>query len=122
MHGRPKIHGGRRLVALGAAVGIALGAVSGGSAFAGAAKTIKVGDNYFVKPGGATITVRRGTTVTWRWAGSSTHNVTVRKGPARFASRTQTRGSFSRRLTQRGTYSLICTIHGSAVSMKLRVT
>src|SRR3954447_18607035 len=99
MDGRPKVPGGRRLVALGAAVGVALGAVSGGSALAGGGKTLKVGDDYFVKPGGATVTVKRGTTVTWRWAGSSAHNVTVRKGPARFASRTQTRGSFSRRLT-----------------------
>jgi plastocyanin len=110
-----------RLVALGAAVGLAFGMLSSGSALAGG-KTIKVGDNYFVKPGGSTVTVKRGTTITWRWAGAAPHNVTVRKGPARFASKTQAQGTFAKRITKRGTYSLICTIHGSAMTMKLRVT
>ena len=122
MDGRPTHHIGRRLVALGAALALMLAALTGGPALAGGGKTIKLGDNYFVKPGGATITVKRGTTVTWRWSGSAPHNVTVSRGPARFASRTQTRGSFSRRLTKRGSYSLICTIHGPAMTMKLRVT
>ena len=96
--------------------------VPGVPAGAAAGKTIKVGDNYFVKSGGATVTVKRGTTVTWRWTGRAAHNVTARGGPARFASRTQTRGSFSRRFTKAGTYSLICTIHGPVMTMKLRVT
>src|SRR3954451_9321246 len=118
MDGRAKVREGRRLVALGAAVGVALGAVSGGSALAGGGKTLKVGDNYFVKPGGATVTVKRGTTVTWRWSGSALHNVTVRKGPARFASKPQARGSYSRRVVKPGTSSLICPIHGAAMTMK----
>jgi plastocyanin len=111
----------QRLVAVGAALGLAVGGIGAGSALAGG-KTIRVGDNWFVKPGGATVTVARGTTVTWRWTGSAPHNVTVRKGPVRFSSRTQTRGSFSKRLVKPGTYSLICTIHGPAMTMKLRVT
>jgi plastocyanin len=90
-------------------------------AFAGAAKTVKVGDNYFVRQGGATVSVRRGTTVTWRWTGSAPHNITVRRGPARFHSRTQTRGSYSRRLIKPGLYSIYCTVHGPAMSMRIRV-
>jgi plastocyanin len=112
-----------RTGATAAVAGVALALVFAfTSAFASSGKTIKVGDNYFVKPGGTTVTVKRGTTVTWRWSGRTIHNVTVRKGPVRFASRTQARGTFSRRLTKAGTYSLICTIHGPAMTMKLRVT
>lgn len=111
----------KRLVSLGATFGLAFGVLGSGSALAGG-KTINVGDNYFVKPGGGTVTVKRGTTITWRWAGAAPHNVTVRKGPARFASRTQTHGTFAKRITKPGTYSLICTIHGAAMTMKLRVT
>jgi plastocyanin len=103
------------------ALGVGAGVVADNPADA-ATKSIKVGDNYFVKPGGGTVTVKRGSTLTWRWAGAAPHNVTVRRGPARFASRTQTRGSFSHRITKAGTYSLICTIHGSSMTMKLRVT
>lgn len=114
----------RGAVATVAVSALAAGAMllPGATAGAATAKSIKVGDNYFVKPGGATVTVKRGTTVTWRWAGRVAHNVTARGGPAKFASRTQVRGSFSRRFTKAGTYSLICTIHGPAMTMKLRVT
>jgi len=105
-----------------AALGVGAAAVADNPAGAATTKSIKVGDNFFVKPGGGTVTVKRGTAVTWRWAGGAPHNVTARRGPARFASRTQTRGSFGRRFNKAGTYSLICTIHGSAMTMKLRVT
>jgi plastocyanin len=87
-----------------------------------ATKSVKVGDDYFVKPGGATVTVKHGTTVQWVWKGALAHNVTVRRGPVRFHSRTQTRGSYSVRLTKRGTYTIYCTIHGPVMSMKIRVT
>lgn len=88
-----------------------------------ASTSVKVGDNYFVRASGTpTVTVKRTDTVTWRWSGKEKHNVTVRSGPARFASRTQRTGTFSKRLTKPGTYKLICTIHGAGdQSMTLRV-
>jgi plastocyanin len=88
-----------------------------------ATRTLKVGDNWFVRSAGVpTVTIKRGDTVRWRWIGNRRHNVTVRSGPARFKSRTQTNGSFSKRLTRRGTYRIICTIHGAGdQSMVLRV-
>lgn len=85
-------------------------------------RTVRVGDNYFGRPGGTTLTVHRGTTVTWAWRGQVAHNVTVTRGPARFRSRTQTRGTFRERVTRPGVYRIVCTIHGAAMSMKLRVT
>ena len=100
------------MVAIGAAVP-ALAATS----------TVKVGDNWFVRSSGVpTVTVKRGDTVRWRWVGDAPHNVTVRSGPTKFKSRTQTSGSFSKRLTRKGTYRIICTIHGASdQSMVLRV-
>jgi plastocyanin len=85
-------------------------------------KTIKVGDDYFVKDGKKpTVTVARGTTVKWNWKGTAPHNVTVTKGPAKFSSKTQKKGSFSKKLTKRGTYKIVCTIHLPGMVMTLKV-
>lgn len=86
-------------------------------------KSVKVGDNYFVRSKGVpTVTVKRGTKVTWRFAGDSPHNVSVTKGPAKFKSSTKTSGTYSKRVTKKGTYTIICTIHGASdQQMKLRV-
>jgi plastocyanin len=64
--------------------------------------------------------VAKGTTVKWVWKGKAPHNVTVTKGPARFRSTTQVKGSFSKKLTKKGTYNILCTIH--APGMKMTVT
>lgn len=87
-----------------------------------ATTSVKVGDNYFVKNHGTpTVTVKRGTTVKWQWAGHAPHNVTVTKGPRTFRSTTQTKGTFSEKLTKPGTYTIICTIHQPNMKMILKV-
>lgn len=79
-----------------------------------ATRTVRVGDNYFVRSRGVpTVTVTRGDRVTWRFVGSDPHNVSVARGPVRFRSPTKVRGSYSRRLTRRGTYTIVCEIHGA---------
>ncbi len=95
----------------------------GVSVAAAATRTIKVGDDYFVKDGRAqTVTVKKDTRVRWTWVGDSAHNVTVTKGPVRFHSKDQTTGTYSKKMTRRGTYKIVCTIHGaSKQSMTLRV-
>lgn len=53
----------RKFAAAALSVAAAVGTVGGlltTDASAAASKTIKVGDNYFVRPGGAMVTVRRG--------------------------------------------------------------
>jgi plastocyanin len=89
-----------------------------------AAKTrnVKIGDNYFVRPGSPkpTVKIRKGTTVRWNWAGSHSHNV-VGSGPATFQSTLKRSGHFSKKMKRRGTYSIICQIH-SGMKMKLKVT
>lgn len=88
-----------------------------------ATKSIKVGDDYFVRSKGVpTVTVKKGTTVKWKWVGGAPHNVTVSKGPVKFHSKTQVSGSYSKKLTKKGTYRIFCTIHGAAnQSMVLKV-
>lgn len=86
-----------------------------------ATSSIKVGDNYFVKDGGAKVTVKKGTTVKWSFKGRSVHNVTVKSGPAKFHSKNVSSGTYSRKLTKAGTYKIYCTIHGAAMSMTLVV-
>lgn len=87
-----------------------------------ATPSVKVGDNYFIKSSGThKLTVKKGTTVKWRWAGSAPHDVTVTKGPVKFKSKTMTSGSFSKKVTKAGTYKIICTIHQPDMKMTLVV-
>jgi plastocyanin len=86
-----------------------------------ATRSVRVGDNFFVKKGThPTISVSRGTTVKWVWRGHNPHNVTVKRGPVRFHSRTIDHGSFSKRMRRAGLYSIVCTVH-PGMRMKLRV-
>lgn len=85
---------------------------------ASGATSIKVGDNFFSPKAK---TVRKGTVVKWVWAGRRPHNVTVTKGPVKFRSTTKVKGSYSRTMTRRGTYTIVCTIH-PGMKMTLKVT
>ncbi len=110
----------RKLLVL-ALVGAVL-AVLAAQAFA-ATKSVKVGDNYFVRPKGVpTVSVRSGDTVVWRFQGSNAHTVAVKSGPAKFRSSARSSGTFREKLTRAGTYTIYCTIHGvKDQSMKLVV-
>jgi plastocyanin len=84
------------------------------TALAAGVKVINVGDDFFVKNSSHTPTVHvaKGRTVRWKWIGVQDHNVTVVSGPAKFHSKTQSSGTFSKKITRPGTYVLECTIHG----------
>ena len=101
-----------------AAAGLAIGVP-----VASSARDVTIGDNYFVRPSGVpTVTVSKGTTVRWVWRGRSQHNVKVAQGPVKFGSATKRTGTYSRRMGTRGTYTLICTVHGASdQKMKLVV-
>lgn len=116
-----EFHHMRKLVATSLLVALAMI----GGVFATAAQSstsVKVGDNYFVRPTGVPkVTVKKGATVKWRFAGDSVHNVTVIKGPKKFHSPTKSSGVYKKKLRKKGTYILECTIHGSEQKMKLVV-
>jgi plastocyanin len=86
------------------------------AAAAASKKTISVGDNFYAPK---TVSVRKGTTVTWKWPGfdqaGDVHDVKLKSGPKgvkKFQSESaSTDYSFKRKLTVPGTYKLICTLH-----------
>jgi Tol biopolymer transport system component len=83
---------------------------------------ISILDNAFVRGReGPTLRISAGTVVIWRWRSQSSHNVTVRSGPARFRSPTRSRGVFARRLTRVGTYRIVCTLHSPGMGMTVVV-
>jgi plastocyanin len=87
-----------------------------------ARKTVEVDDNYFVREGDPpTVKVERYDRVVWEWEGNNPHNVTVTRGPVEFQSKTKTSGTYRKRVTRRGTYKIVCTIHRSEMRMTLRV-
>jgi len=102
---------------------VALLTLTTGVPAAMSAREVKVGDNYFVRPSGVpTVTVSKGTKVKWVWKGDSVHNVKVTKGPVKFGSGSKTSGSYTKKVTAKGTYTIICTVHTAAdQKMKLVV-
>ena len=108
-------------------IGVLAGAalLSAAPAHGAARKTVTVGDNYFTPK---TVSVKRGTTVTWRWPGfeeaGDVHDVKLRSGPKgvkKFQSEAaSTDYSFKRKLTVAGTYKLVCTLHHE-MTMTLKV-
>jgi len=92
------------------------------TAFA-ATKSVKVGDDYYVRPSGVPkVTVSKGTTVKWRFTGDNPHSVTVSKGPVKFNSGVHSSGIFKKKMNKRGTYTIFCLIHGASnQKMKLVV-
>ena len=88
-----------------------------------ATRSVKVGDDYYVRPSGVPkVTVSKGTIVKWNFRGNNPHTVTVSKGPAKFNSGVRFSGSYRKKMKRRGTYRIYCVIHGASnQSMKLVV-
>ncbi len=97
--------------------GVAVGTASATSPTQTPTKTIKLSDNFFSP---SKMTVTAGTVVTFKWTGSNTHNVTVRKGPEKFTSPNQSDGTYDRTFTKPGTYKIVCTFH-PGMNMTLKV-
>ncbi len=111
----------RPVVLLTAAATTAAATAAVATAAFAATKAVKVGDNYFVRNSGVpTVTVKKNDTVRWNFAGKKPHNVTVTKGPVKFKSTDKRSGSYSKKVTRAGLYTIVCTIH-EGQSMKLRV-
>jgi plastocyanin len=61
--------------------------------------------------GAPRVSIKRGTTFSWTFAGPSRHDVTLATGPVGFASPSRSHGSFSFRFTHPGVYKLFCSLH-----------
>ena len=100
-----------------AGLGQAITSERPGANLAARAAGVTIGDNFF-RP--RNLDVRAGTRVRWTWRGRDVHNVTVTSGPVRFKSPTQRSGTFSRKLSRRGTYRIVCTVHGQRMTVTVR--
>ena len=109
----------RRLLAAVAAVGVltACGggkpgsagsstAAAGSAATRGTAATVVV-KNFSFTPG--SLTVAKGTTVTWKFEDTAKHNVTSTTG--RFRSKDLQSGSYAYTFNSAGKYSYLCSLH-----------
>ena len=105
----------KKPAALAAAVAVPLSLALAGPA--SAAKTVRVDDDVF-RPG--SLTIKKGTTVVWRFVGDSPHNAKVSRGPQKFGSPTKSSGRYRKKLRRKGRYTIVCTIH-PGMDMKLRV-
>jgi plastocyanin len=114
----------RKLFALSLLAGL-LGILAVAAPVLSKTKSVEVDDNYFVEKGKPhTVTVHVGNKVKWEWEDDAVnpHNVTVKKGPAKFHSKTKTSGTFTKKLKKAGTYRIVCTIHVSqGMKMTLKV-
>jgi hypothetical protein len=77
-----------------------------------------VGDYAF---GSQRVSIRRGTTFTWRFVGAVQHDVTLASGPVGFASQSLQRGSYRHRFTRSGTYRLYCSLHPTRMTQIVTV-
>jgi plastocyanin len=112
----------RKLLVLGV-VGV-LACVLAATALA-ATKSVKVGDNYYVRASGVpTVTVKKGDKLKFNFKGSSAHNahgVGISLGSS--CKTVRSSGSCTTpKLNKKGTFTVFCDLHGkSDQSMKLKV-
>lgn len=83
-----------------------------------AVKNVAVRDDFYSPK---SVSVSKGSRVKWVWKGDSIHNVKVTKGPVKFSSKLITNGSYAKKLTRKGTYRILCTVHAPDMKMTVRV-
>jgi plastocyanin len=82
------------------------------------AKSTIVGDFRY---GAERVSLRRGTTFTWRFLGQFEHDVTVVGGPEGFSAPWTLAGVFKHRFTKAGTYRLFCSLHPTKMVQQITV-
>jgi plastocyanin len=71
--------------------------------------------------GAPRVSIRRGSTFRWTFAGPSRHDVTLASGPVGFASPSRSHGTFSFRFTRPGVYKLFCSLHPTQMTQIITV-
>jgi plastocyanin len=71
--------------------------------------------------GAERVSIRRGSTFTWRFVGAFAHDVTVIGGPEGFSAPWTQRGTFKHRFTKPGKYRLFCSLHPAKMVQQITV-
>lgn len=71
--------------------------------------------------GAERVSLKRGTTFTWRFLGKFQHDVTVVGGPEGFSAPWSLTGVFKHRFTKAGTYRLFCSLHPTKMVQQITV-
>jgi len=105
----------KKLLVLLAVASLTIAGILAAQAFA-ATKKVTIKDNFFST---SKVTIKKGQSVTWRWSGTTNdHNVT---SSGHFHSATKSKGTYTKRFTRKGTYSILCTVHPFQMKMKVVV-
>ncbi|MGH2997489.1 MAG: cupredoxin domain-containing protein, partial [Gaiellaceae bacterium] len=67
------------------------------------------------------VSLRRGTTFSWRFIGATQHDVTLVSGPEGFSAPWTLAGTFRFRFSRPGTYQLFCSLHPARMSQVVTV-
>jgi plastocyanin len=89
-----------------------------------ATKSVKVGDNYYVRSSGVpTVTVKKGDKLKFNFKGSSPHNAQSSSISTGSCKTVRSSGSCTTpKLKKRGTFTIFCIVHGKAdQSMRVKV-
>lgn len=71
--------------------------------------------------GAERVSIKRGSTFTWTFAGGVPHDVTLASGPVGFSAPSVRTGTFSYRFTRPGTYKLFCSLHPMRMTQVITV-
>lgn len=83
----------------------------------GAAKTVFVTDNAFVRrTQRPVIHIRTGEAVRWVWRARQSHSVRIRLNGSTVGSAIRNRGSYQYRFQRPGTYSVVCSLHAPGMT------
>jgi plastocyanin len=77
-----------------------------------------VGDYAF---GAQRVSLRAGSSFTWRFRGEVEHDVTLATGPAGFASPSMRNGTYTYRFSRPGIYRLFCSLHPARMTQMVTV-
>jgi plastocyanin len=106
----------RKLTLLLALLAIAVPAVTVSAVAAGKTKTTYLKDDYFNR---AKLTIKKNTTVIWKWNTEDDHTVTDIKG--RWGSRETTHGRFKHKFKKKGKFTVYCLVHPTSMRQKITV-
>jgi plastocyanin len=106
----------RKLLLLLVVLAIAVPAVTVSAIAAGKTRTTSLKDDYFSR---GKLTVKKGTTVVWKWDTDDDHTVTEING--RWGSKETTRGHFKHKFKKKGKFTVYCLVHPTVMRQKIVV-